>query len=240
MLNNTEVIELKNENKKSNKNKLKIKKSTAQLENVDSFFENTYLILKDEITHILNSYKHVIAFILITFSIYAVIAMLEILYLFHVDETLQKLSFALSIISILSTVYVGIRHEKAKIHTNVVDFIDDLQRHLVSIEMFSSNLSICIIRLEKIELLNGKKELIQSDDFYDFEKILNEEFLKSYVVTGDDIFRFEILGYNVNILKRLYGETYEYPKSYFLSFSFKRYDGKKNIDVLVPFNMEDN
>lgn len=231
---------MKNENKKSNENKLKIKKSTVKHESVDSFLENTYLILKDKITHILDRYKHVIGFILIIFSIYTVIALFGILYFFHVGQTIQKLSFALSIISILSTIYIGIRREKAKIHTNVVSFVDDFKNSLVSIEMFSSNLSNCVIRLEKIELFNEKKELIKRDNFYDFEKLLNKESLESHIVTGDDIFKFEILGYDVNVLNRLYGTKYEYPKICYFNFSFKRYDGKKNIDVLVAFNMEDN
>lgn len=230
---------MKNENKKSNENKLKIKKSIVKHESFDSFLENTYLILKDKITNILDRYKHVIGFILIVFSIYIVIALLGILYFFHVGQTIQKLSFALSIISILSTIYLGIRREKAKIHTNVVYFFDDIKKFHVSIEMFSSNLSTCVIRLERIELFNEEKKLIKSDKFSDFEKLLNEESLKSHIVNGDDILVFEIIGYKINILESLYGRNYKYPKTCFLKLSFKRYDGKKNIDVLIGLKTKD-
>lgn len=235
MFNNTEVILLKNVNNKENENKIKRKMSIIKPKKIDSLIENKYITLKGIITYVLDRYKHIIGLLLIVFSIY----ILGILYFFNVGQTIQKLSFALSIISILSTIYLGIRREKAKIHTNVVYFFDDIKKFHVSVEMFSSNLSTCVIRLERIKLFNEEKKLIKSDKFSDFEKLLDEESLKSHIVNGDDILVFEIIGYKINILESLYGRNYKYPKTCFLKLSFKRYDGKKNIDVLIGLKTKD-
>lgn len=226
---------MKNQNKKSNENKLKIKKSTVKHESFDSFLENTYLILKNKITNILDRYKHVIGFILIAFSIYIVIALLEGFYLGHFGKTTQKISFVLSIISILSSIYIGIRHEKAQIQYNVNDFYDFTNGHVIILEMFSSNDVSCIVKLKKIELLTDKYEIIETKKCSDINTLfIHNYFLESHIINNQDICKFTILdeksynlGYSVFNCRMNNHES--------LKLTFKRSDGKNDIKVLIQF-----
>lgn len=226
---------MKNQNKKSNENKLKIKKSTVKHESFDSFLENTYLFLKNKITNILDRYKHVIGFILIAFSIYIVIALLEGFYLGHFGKTTQKISFVLSIISILSSIYIGIRHEKAQIQYNVNDFYDFTNGHVIILEMFSSNDVSCIVKLKKIELLTDKYEIIETKKCSDINTLfIHNYFLESHIINNQDICKFTILDEkSYNLGNAVFNCGMNNHES--LKLTFKRSDGKNDIKVLIQF-----
>lgn len=228
----------KKEENKNNKNdkytKKKKENKNNKLKLINNIIERFFLLMKTIFIKLFSEYKTTIVLLIIIFSIYIIIGLFGFWFFSPINLNTPKLTFAISILSLLSSTYIGIRHEKAKVQYNVIDIaIEERYRHLF-IEMFSSNESKCIIRLEKIELLDANHKVIKYNEVDELYNILNENHLQSYVINKDNIVRFEIInGYNHNLIKLLYGNNFIIPDDSFLNLSFKRYDGKSNINVLV-------
>ena len=241
MNNENENDSKKKEENKNNKNdkdkKRKKENKNNKLVLIDNVIERFFLLIKTLFIKLFSEYKQTIVLLIIIFSIYIIIGLLGFWFYSPINFNTPKLTFAISILSLLSSTYIGIRHEKAKVQYNVIDIaIEKRYRHLF-IEMFSSNESKCIIRLEKIELLDVNHKVIKYNEVDKLYNILNENDLQSYLINKDNIVRFEIINrYNHNLIKLLYGNDFIIPNDSILKLSFKRYDGKSNINVLVKLH----
>ncbi|CAI2620285.1 hypothetical protein AKUH4B206J_09410 [Apilactobacillus kunkeei] len=141
----------------------------------------------------------------------------------------------ISLGTLIVNIYVAKKLEKANIQYNINGFSDYTLGNIIVLEMFSSNDISCIVRLQKIELLSSNYEIKASKTPSDLRKMFIDNFyLKSHIISSHDICRFTILDESSFSLGT---RVFNCPMAHHevLKLSFKRYDGKKNIDILIEF-----